>query len=405
MLRSESIIMIREKVLEGKSAYAIGKELGFSKNTVKKYIDTESTDKHGYPTRASKLDPYKDEIDKLMSNGVFNCVVILEHIAKLGYDGKITILKDYVAPFRPPKNIPAVRRYETLPGKQAQMDWGICQYTDVKGNVHKVPAFTMVLGNSRTRFLRFTKRCDLFSLERCIIEAFEYFGGMPEMLLTDNMKTVALGREAGKVIWNSGFLDFCKDVGVIPKVCKIRRPQTKGKVERLVGYVKDNFMPGRTFVDIIDLNKQALEWCNKVNSKPLQITGNTAFEQLAEEKLLPLPNKVILDRYRYEARSVSKDGFVSYDGVRYGVPWEYSGRQVTVRAVKNKIEVLDGLQLIASHELIGSSGRMIFLEGQYRGLTEKHGLTFIPGGREIAKTVEERPLAMYEAILEVGNDC
>lgn len=404
MLRSESIIMIREKVLEGKSAYAVSKKLGFSKNTVKKYIDPKNTDKQSYPsypTPASKLDPYKNEINRLMSNGVFNCVVILEHIEKLGYDGKITILKDYVAPFRPPKNVPAVKRYETLPGKQAQMDWGICQYTDLKGNIRKVSAFTMVLGNSRTRFLRFTKRCDLFSLERCIIEAFEYFGGVPETLLTDNMKTVALGREGGKVIWNTGFLDFCKDVGVIPKVCRIRRPQTKGKVERLVSYVKNNFMPGRTFVDIIDLNKQALEWCSKVNNKPLQTTGKTAFEQLQEEKLLPLPNKVILDRYRYEARSVSRDGFVSYDGMRYGVPWEYSGRQVTVRAIKNKIEVFDGLQLIASHELVGSSGRMIFLEGQYRGLAEKHGLTFIPGGREISQTVEERPLAMYEAILEV----
>ena len=138
-----------------------------------------------------------------------------------------------------------------------------------------------------------------------------------------------------------------------------------------------------------------------MNNKPLQITGKTAFEQLQEEKLLPLPSKVILDLYRYEARSVSKDGFISYDGVRYGVPWEYSGRQVTVRAIKNKIEIFDGLQLIASHELVGSSGRMIFLEGQYRGLAEKHGLTFIPGGREISQTVEERSLAMYEAILEV----
>lgn len=77
------------------------------------------------------------------------------------------------------------------------------------------------------------------------------------------------------------------------------------------------------------------------------------------------------------------------------------GNTRQVRAIKNKIEVFDGLQLIASHELVGSSGRMIFLEGQYRGLAEKHGLTFIPVGREISQTVEERPLAMYEAILEV----
>jgi len=403
MIRSESITMIREKALEGKSAYAIGKELGISKNTVKKYMK-QGSDRPEYAHRCSKLDPFKPEINRLMESGIFNCVTILERISELGYDGRISIIKEYVRPLRPPKNIPAVRRYETLPGRQAQMDWGICQYVDAKGTVHKVPAFIMILGYSRMRYVEFTKRCDLFSLEHCILDAFEYFGGVPETVLTDNMKTVINGRESGKPIWNAAFLDFCNDTGFVPKVCRVRRPETKGKVERLVNYVKGSFIPGREFTDIIDLNRQALLWCSSVNAKASCTTGETAYQMLSDEPLAPLPDPVIMDRYRYESRLVSRDCFISYDGVRYGVPWEYSGRNVTVRAGKGRIEIFDGLQLIAAHDIEPRSGRIIFLPGQYRGLAERHGMTFLPSARQMdGNDVEKRSLSVYEGLLEVSN--
>lgn len=118
MLRSESVIMIREKALEGKSAYQIGKELGISKNTVKKYLDLGVSEKPQYPGRGSKLDPYKPELDRLMEEGIFNCVVLLERIQEQGYTGKITIVRDYVQSRMPPKTVPAVRRYETKAEKQ-----------------------------------------------------------------------------------------------------------------------------------------------------------------------------------------------------------------------------------------------------------------------------------------------
>lgn len=403
MIRSESITMIREKALEGKSAYMISKELGFSKNTVKKYMDTSQNIKPTYPTRASKLDPFKEYIHELMAAGIFNCVVIMERIAEKGYDGGISILKDYVKPFRPAKKSPAVQRYETPPGKQAQMDWGICHYVDDMGHEHKVPAFIMILGNSRMKYVEFTKRCDLFSLQRCILNAFEYFEGVPETILTDNMKTVILGRESGKPVWHPGFLDFANDIGFVPNVCKVRKPQTKGKVERLVHYVKDNFMPGRVFSDIHDLNRQALCWCDKANAKTSSSTGYMPIELLPYEHLKNIPDTKICDRYRFETRLVSRDGFVSYDGVRYGVPWQYSGKYVTVRAIKDKLEIFDGLMLIASHDIEPHSGRILFLDGQYRGLAEKNGLTFFTGAHMHTETVEIRPLSIYEELLEVSN--
>jgi len=127
--------MIREKAQRGKSAYAIGKELSISKNTARKYIDRQ-----GAPPpkidHLSKLNNFKPMLHDLMSQGIFNCVVLLERLKDAGYDGGITILKEYVHPFRPAKALPAARRFETLSGKQAQMDWGICQYTDGGGTLH-----------------------------------------------------------------------------------------------------------------------------------------------------------------------------------------------------------------------------------------------------------------------------
>mgnify|MGYP002351676448 FL=1 len=307
MLRSGTILMIREKAQGGKSAYTIGKELGISKNTAKKYIKRKG-DPPPKTDRFSKLDVYKPLLNELMNQGIFNCVVLLERLRDAGYGGGISILKEYVHPYRPAKALPTVRRYETAAGKQAQMDWGICHYTDSGGTLHKVPAFVMILGKSRVKYVEFTSRCDLSSLERCMVNAFSYFGGIPREVLTDNMKTVVIGREAGKPVWNTRFADFAAELGFVPKVCRVRSPQTKGKVERLVRYVKDNFLPGRQFVDLEDLNRQALNWCRQADGKVHYTTGKIPMQELVKEGLMELPPQETLDKYRWEARIVTRDG-------------------------------------------------------------------------------------------------
>lgn len=403
MIRSGIIIMIREKSLEGKSSYAIGKELGISKNTVKKYID-QPVRQHGLKDmiKGSKLDPYKPQINAMISQGIFNCIVILDRLRDIGYDGGITIIKDYVHQFRPAKNSPAVQRYETPPGKQAQMDWGIAQYIDEEGIVHKTPAFAMILGNSRVKYVEFTKRCDIYSLLRCIVNAFEYFGGVPEVVLTDRMKTVINGSEGGKPIWNSRFQDFASDMGFVPKVCRARRPQTKGKVERLVDYLKDNFLPGRQFSDLDDLNSQVMEWCRKVDSKIHGTTGEVPLKALRKEPLLPLPDKVIRDKYRWETRKVTRDGYVSFDGARYGVPWQYSGKEVRVRICGDFFEAYDGEAIIAHHKVEYVSGRIVWLRGQYQGLAERNGIAApFSYARKTDLTVEVRPLSIYDNLAGV----
>ncbi len=403
MIRSGMILMIREKVLEGKSSYAIAKEIGLSKNTVKKYRELGSQMvKVSTRDQPSKLDPHLDTIQNCMAAGIFNCQVILERLQEKGYDGGITILKDYVKPYRPPKSLPAVPRYETLPGKQAQMDYGICHYVDLDGVTHKIPAFIMIMGNSRAKYVEFVKRCDLYSLQRCLINAFEYFGGVPETILTDRMKTVIIGTDGKEIIWNTKFQEFARDMGFVPKVCRARRPQTKGKVERLVHYVKDNFLPGRAFTDLADLNLQAMVWCRKADSRIHGTTGLIPLKELKKEPLLPLPELRARDRYRYETRRVSSDGFVSYDGVRYGVPWRYSGKELRVRLYDGSFQVFDGPVCIAEHKALYKSKGRSFLPGQYQGLVQNHGMPITPSyGLQIPKEVEIRPLSVYDQLAGV----
>ncbi len=405
MIRSGLINMIREKALKGKSAYAIGKDLGISKNTAKRYLDRH-VGAHGLEGRikGSKLDSFKPEIDSMLSKGIFNCVVILQKLQSDGYAGGITILKDYIHQFRPAKSSPAVKRYETLPGKQAQMDWGITQYVDMRGMVHKTPAFVMILGNSRAKYVEFTKRCDFYSLLRCIVNGFEYYDGVPEIVLTDRMKTIINGMEAGSPLWNRRFEDFASDMGFIPKVCRARRPQTKGKVERLVDYLKDNFLPGRQFEDLDDLNNQAIQWCKQVDSKPHGTTGEIPLEALKNESLLPLPDKVVRDKYRWETRKVTRDGFISFDGAKYGSPWQYSGKEVRVRICGDCFEAYDGEVRIVNQKIEYTSGRIVWLKGQYQGLAERNGIAVpFSYARKMDTTVEIRPLSIYDRLTGVSN--
>ena len=404
MIRSGTINMIREKEREGKSAYAIGKELGVAENTAKKYINRPVAE-HGLKgrTKGSKLDEFKTAINLMLSQGVFNCVVLLERLQEKGYEGGITILKEYVHQYRPAKSYPAVRRYETLPGKQAQMDWGIVHYVDELSVIHKAPAFVMILGHSRAKYVEFTKRCDFYSLLRCMVNAFEYFGGVPEIVLTDHMKTVIDGSEAGKPLWNSRFESFAADIGFVPKVCRPRRPQTKGKVERLVDFLKDNFLPGRQFTDVEDLNQQALTWCRHVDSKIHGTTGEIPLRALKQEPLLHLPEITIRDKYRWEMRKVSRDGFVSFDGARYGVPWEYSGKEARVRICGDNFEAYYGEVRITCVPVEHTSGKIVWLKGQYHGLAERNGIAapFSYAQKTGKDTVEVRSLSIYDALTGV----
>src|SRR5436853_5497097 len=157
------------------------------------------------------------------------------------------------------------------------------------GVARKLYGFSAILCYSRMRFVTFVKRWDVQTLIRCLMEAFEYFGGLPKAALTDRMKSVLLEMEEKQPRWNARFADFMASIGVAPRVCKAYTPQTKGKIERTIGFVKKNFWPGVSFTDIEDLNRQATAWCERINSRIHGTTHERPSERREQEPLAPLP--------------------------------------------------------------------------------------------------------------------
>src|SRR5216683_116085 len=346
MKRSGTINTIHELAAQGKSIRAIARIVGIARNTVRRYLrgKPEAVPR---PKRPSVLDPYKAQIRRWMQEDhLYNCETMLERLHEQGYRGNGTILRAFVHPLRP-RNVghPPVIRYETKPGEQMQYDWGEFHY-EQKGQDRKLYGFTAILGYSRMRFVTFVKRCDTPTLIRCLMEAFEYFGGLTKVALTDRMKSVLLEMEENKPRWNPRFADFMVSIGVAARVCKAYTPQTKGKVERTVSHVKKSLWGGVTFTDLDDLNRQAHGWCERINSRVHRTTHARPVDRLAEEKLLPLPQDFAWERFGTEERKVTWDGYVSYDGVLYGLPGalQLAGKQVQVADAQGS-----GLCLVGWH--------------------------------------------------------
>lgn len=152
-----------------------------------------------------------------------------------------------------------------------------------------------------------------------------------------------------------------------------------------------------------DLNRQALEWCRKADSKVHGTTGEIPLEALRKEPLLALPYKAVRDKYRWETRKVTKDGLVSYDGVKYGIPWQYSGREVRVRVCGDRFEAYYGEVRIACHKMEHVSSRIVWAKGQYQGLAERGGIAVpLPFARKKeAEAVEIRSLSVYDVLAGV----
>ena len=295
MLILEQTVEIKVLHKQGKSIRQIAKETGRSRNTVKKYLIKDEHPK--YKTRAkmpSKLDNYKSYVEERINSAqphVIPVTVLLREIQKKGYQGKITILRDFVRELRTPKP-EKIRRYETEPGEQMQVDWW-----EVRKGKNPLYGFVAILGFSRKTFIEFTNRMDEMTLLRCHKNAFDYFGGVPEKILYDNMKTVVIQRNKygkGEHGYQKTFLDFAKHYGFIPKLCRPKRPQTKGKVERVIQYIQKSFyFPLITLkpeMSIEDLNYEARSWLKQVaDERTIRELGVTVEKRYLEEVMFLKP--------------------------------------------------------------------------------------------------------------------
>jgi hypothetical protein len=253
------------------------------------------------------------------------------------------------------------------------------------------------------RYIEFVTDMNTNTMIRCHANAFRYFGGYPEEILYDNMKQVVIKRllKQEDSTLNRQFEDFAGFYGFKPVLCRPYRGQTKGKVERTVQFVRDNFMVGIKYDSMDDLNGQALAWCNKVNGKVHATTGEIPFERLKKENLNPLKREYMIDKINL--RRVYKDCLISYAGNQYSVPAEYVGRDVAVVALDNMLAVYHEGKQIALHRLSYQKRDMVVNAGHYSKLTIKQSFdvenTLLDDGKIIDFPVRPHDLKRYDEVL------
>lgn len=332
----------------------------------------------GLKAKKTKLSGYEDTINAFLFNGVSNSNVIFERIKADGYPGGLTILKDYISSH---KNLmPAKRqivcsqgnrgrRYQTTPGEAYQMDWGFVHVENGSGGEYRAACFAMVCHHCGKRYIEFFPNAKQENLFIGMLHCFEYMG-VPNYVLTDNMKSIVIGRdESGHPIWQKDYDVFMDTVGFKTKLCKPRHPFTKGKVERLVRFVKTNFLAYRVFANITDLNIEALRWCDRKNSEYCRATADipsSLHETKCKSKVTTLQHNDYTLAYLCPIRKLSFDGFVSYEGRRFGVPYWYVRKECRLRRDGYKLTIYsdDMEQVLAVHDVTWDR-RDSFCEDQY----------------------------------------
>jgi transposase len=389
---------VQELRQQGLSISEISRTLHRDRKTVRKQLTEPLRRYERRRERSMKREAYAVYLRERWEQGVHNASKLFTEIQKRGYAGGYTRVKELLRPWREEERQRAYVRFETGPGEQSQMDWG--HFGNWQGQ--RLYAFALTLSYSRMRYVEFTQRQDTETLLSCLVHAFHYLGGVTESILTDNMKTVVEDRMQGRVIWNRRFLDFAAYYGFVPRVCQPYRPQTKGKIESTIGFLKKNFWPGVQFTSLDDLNTQAWLWTEEVNARPHGTTGEKPLARWGKETLRAVAGQPDYDTSYASWRQVAKDCLLSYRGQRYSVPHAYAGKAVLVKEPVRggEITIWHQHRLLCRHRLGASKGEFHIDPEHYRGL---------PGGRRlqpapvplpppVAPEVEIRPLAVYEEV-------
>ena len=281
MLTQEQSVEIQVLKKQGRSIRQIARETGLSRNTVRRYLRERRAIGYGpREPRPCKLDPHKAFLQERVAQAKpawIPATVLLREIRSAGYEGGISQLKAYLAPFKTGRLDPVVR-FETEPGRQMQAD-----FTVIRRGRDRLSAFVATLGYSRATFVRFTEQEDFPVWRDCLGAAFEFFGGVPDEVLFDNAKPVIIERDAygeGEHRWHAGMLAFAKDFGFRLRVCRPYRARTKGKVERFNGYLKGSFLvplaatlkAGGLKLDVRTANREVLRWLGEVAIERLHAT-------------------------------------------------------------------------------------------------------------------------------------
>lgn len=391
---------------QGMSYQEIGQMLGIDRRTAKKLVEDNEPPAPSPRDRSTKADEYEDVIRIwLEDRPKMQATFIHERLKPLGYKGSYSVVKRKVAEIREELDRIATVRFETLPGHQAQVDFGEARLRFLAGTF-KVILLVVMFGFSRWRRTMLCPNQTRASLTAGLTECLYSAGGVPAEMLFDNLKPVIIKpRRPGEEAYIAPeWLRFCAYYGTGTRACWPYRPQTKGKVERPIGVVKAN-LANHTFIDLDHLEAELVRADAAYNARVHSTTGMPPDERLAIERgyLIELPEEPFAYSLTYD-RQVFRDCFLSFDGNQYSAPSPYAGTGVKVRATPSEVHIVSAQgALVAAHaRRPKGSGTRVLDPEHWRGLPgAPEAISNLVKLEEMGLSpyvVEKRDLAVYEEV-------
>lgn len=404
----ESAAILRLHHVEGWPVGTIGAELGRHHDTVEGVLAQAGLKVEKVSTRPRLVDPFlaflKETLEKyprLRASRLFSMV------KARGYTGSKSGFRAIVRRLRPRSPAEAYLRRGVLPGQEGQVDWGHFGKRAVGRALRDLWAFVMVLAYSRRRFLRFSLRAAMPSFLRGHVESFRFFRAVPRVLLYDNLKSAVLEREGDAVRFHPTLLALSAHYRFEPRACAPYCPNEKGRVERAIRDVRENFFAAREFQSIDDLNEQARAWCLEIAGErrvpdARELTVEAAFQEELP-RMIELPSDDFPVEERVEVH-VGKTPYVRFDKNDYSVPHTHVQRDLLVIATDERVRVIDpevAAEVLADHPRSFDRDQRIEQPEHLRALVEqkRHAhqsrgfsrlFSAVPASRTLMDTIAER---------------
>ena len=394
MISVEAWTTIRYLKAQGLGTRSIAREVGVARNTVKKALRSKGPPRYQRKPRPNpKLEPFREEVRRMLVNDHFIGSRILRELRRRGYDGSQMAFYRFLKKIKVGEGkTKACIRYETPPGQQGQYDWS--PYTvPIGGRLTRVVVFRLILGFSRSK-------CHFASLnasQASVFEGIEHglwkFGGAPKELVVDNDRAFVINAHPSHFKWNERFLEFCGHYSMRPIACRVRNPKAKGKVERPFRELEEHFIKGCSFESFEHFCRELERFDEEINSWVHQTTQERPVDRFEWERghLTPLPSgRFVSSRELF--RHVSWDSTIPFGGSRYTVPSEYAGKDVWVRTSQGRyLNIYDQQgNLIWRHTISQKKGATVLVEEHYARLKKNFRTRVVLEKEFLEKFPEER---------------
>ncbi len=404
----------------------IATQLGIHHSVVDRVLAQAGLPKVERTQRTSIIDPYLPFITETLNEfPTLTAARLFEMAKQRGYPGGPSQFRQRISELRPRKQPEAYLRLKTLPGEQAQVDWGHFGHIQIGKARRPLMAFVMVLSWSRQIFLRFYLNQQMENFLRGHVAAFEAWQGLPKVLLYDNLKSAVLERQGDAIRFHPTLLDLAAHYRFEPRPVAVARGNEKGRVERAIRYIRDNFFAARRWQTIDELNAQADEWCQGVSTgrrcpENNELSVREAFSQ-EQPVLLPLPETPFDTRERREVRA-AKTPYVRFDLNDYSIPHQQVQKSLSVSADLTWVRILNGDEIITKHPRSFGKGEQIEQEAhinalwlaktkakQHRGLdrlshASEHAQTLLQQSAERGHVIKSSVRALNQLLDDYGRD-